>query len=129
MPTIARASHRYLDLLWHRDSGAALASLRKRGYRVLAASNGFDALRVGEGHGGPIDLLLTDVVMPKMNGKELATQLRSRRREVRVLYMSGYSDDVIEHHGVLQEGAGFLPKPFTLEALTQKVRAVLDAAN
>jgi two-component system cell cycle sensor histidine kinase/response regulator CckA len=101
--------------------------LRSYGYKVLAAQNGLEALRVSRAYEGPIHLLLTDVVMPLMNGKELAEELQAEREEMRVLYVSGYSDDVIEHHGVLEEGAIFLAKPFTLEALTLEVRAVLDA--
>ncbi len=105
----------------------AVRILSGQGYQVLAAANGLEALEIGYKHRGTIHLLLTDVVMPQMNGHELAEQLRSRWPEVRVLYISGYSDDVIAFHGVLQEGATILSKPFTPEALAQKVRAVLDA--
>jgi PAS domain S-box-containing protein len=107
--------------------GLAVNILKAHGYQVLAAGHGQDALRVSRGHGGPIHLLLVDVVMPDINGKELAERLRSERPELRVLYTSGYSDDVIAHHGILEEGIAFLAKPFTLEAVTQKVRDTLDA--
>lgn len=96
------------------------------GYRVLAAGDGAEALQVAAAQQGPIQLLLTDVVMPRMSGKELADQLRSGRPEMRVLYTSGYADNAIMHHGVLAEGAHFLSKPYEAEALARKVRAVLD---
>ena len=85
------------------------------GYKVLVARNGEDALVVSEQHKGPIHLLLTDVVMPEMGGPELAEHLRPYHREMRVLYMSGYTDDAIVHHGVLGSSAAFLQKPFTPE--------------
>jgi DNA-binding response OmpR family regulator len=101
--------------------------LEAHGYRVLAAESGPEAIRTSEGHDGPIHLLLTDVIMPDMDGKELATQLHDQRPETRVLYMSGHDDDLIAHHGVLEEGIAFLSKPFDVEALTLKVQAVLAA--
>jgi two-component system cell cycle sensor histidine kinase/response regulator CckA len=101
--------------------------LAGHGYRVLAAGNGLEALRVSEDYGGSIDLLLTDVILPKMNGRELTKRLQAQRPDVRVLYMSGYSDDLIAHHGVLDEGIVLLSKPFTMDTLLQKVRARLDA--
>jgi two-component system cell cycle sensor histidine kinase/response regulator CckA len=97
------------------------------GYQILAAENGLEALTASDEHSGSIHLLLTDVVMPQMNGRELAEQLCARRPGLKVLYMSGYSDDVIAYHGVLEKGANVLNKPFTLEELAQKVRTVLDA--
>jgi two-component system cell cycle sensor histidine kinase/response regulator CckA len=93
---------------------------------VLAAGGGAEALQISERHDGPIHLLLTDVVMPRIGGRELAGRLRTGRPEMRVLYASGYADDAIGRHGVLEEGVAFLHKPYTLESLTQKVRAVLD---
>jgi DNA-binding NtrC family response regulator len=105
----------------------AVSILKAHGYQVLSAGHGQDALRVSRGHDGPINLLLVDVVMPDINGKDLAERLRSERPELRVLYTSGYSDDVIAHHGILEEGIAFLAKPFTLEAVTQKVRDTLEA--
>ncbi|VVS92454.1 PAS domain S-box protein [Desulfoluna spongiiphila] len=100
--------------------------LTRLGYRVYDAESGEEALAVLEGHKGEVDLLLTDVVMPGMNGRELYTRVSERYSGIRVLYMSGYSDDVIAHHGVLEEGIHFIQKPFTIEGLTSKVREVLD---
>jgi signal transduction histidine kinase/ActR/RegA family two-component response regulator len=100
--------------------------LEGQGYRVLAAGNGREALRVCDGHDGQIDLLLTDVILPEMNGRELAEQLRMRQPAARVLYMSGYSDDLIADRGVLDEGLVVLSKPFTMDTLLEKVRAQLD---
>ena len=100
--------------------------LEQAGYRVLVAAGGAEALALAERHAGPIHLLLTDVVMPEMNGRELMRQLIARRPDVRVLYMSGYADEAIARHGVLDPGTAFMQKPFTPGALTRKVRAVLD---
>ena len=95
------------------------------GYHVLTASSGEEAMAVAGAHAGPIHLLLTDVVMPGMSGRQLARRLKPLRPETRVLYASGYTDDAIVQHGVLEPGAAFLQKPFTLAALSQKVREVL----
>lgn len=100
--------------------------LARQGYRVYSGASGEEALKILEGYGGKVDLLLTDVVMPGMNGRELYTRVSERYPGIRVLYMSGYSDDVIAHHGVLEEGIHFIQKPFTIEGLTGKVRDVLD---
>ncbi len=101
--------------------------LAEQGYRVLRASNGVEALGVAWMHAPEkIDLLLTDVVMPQMNGKDLADQLEAIHPETRVLYTSGYTDEVIGHHGVLDEGTRFLQKPFSQPTLAKKVRQVLD---
>jgi len=100
--------------------------LTRLGYRVYNAASGEEALDVLNGHEGKVDLLLTDVVMPGMNGRQLYTRVSERYTGIRVLYMSGYSDDVIAHHGVLEEGIHFIQKPFTIEGLTTKVREVLD---
>ncbi len=96
--------------------------LRSCGYRVLEARDGQEALRVSEQHGEPIHLLLTDVVMPYMNGRELAQALGARRPETRVLYMSGYADDA-----TLEHMSAFLAKPFTAESLARRARMALDA--
>ena len=102
--------------------------LHEQGYTVLEATDGDDALKIGREHGGPIHLLVTDVVMPQMGGRELADRLMAGRSETKVLYVSGYTDDAILHQGVSETGTAFLPKPFTAWALSQKVREVLDAA-
>jgi len=101
--------------------------LRSRGYTVLEARNGADALEFTQRYHGPIDLLVTDVVMPEMGGCELARRLRDARPRMKVLYMSGYAADSIVHRGVLEEGAAFLPKPMKADTVRRKVREVLDA--
>jgi signal transduction histidine kinase len=100
--------------------------LERAGYAVLAAAGGKEALILADDHRGPIHLLLTDVVMPEMSGRELMHHLAERRPEVKVLYVTGYSEDAVAQHGVLDPGTAFLPKPFTPEVLTRKVREVLD---
>lgn len=102
--------------------------LRDSGYHVLEAKHGQEAIKLERQHGGVIHLMLTDVVMPQMSGRELAEQLTPLRRDMKVLYMSGYTDDAIVHHGVLEEGTAFIGKPFTPSALARKVREMLDAA-
>jgi two-component system, cell cycle sensor histidine kinase and response regulator CckA len=99
--------------------------LETYGYQVLEARNGGSALLLCERYEKPIDLLLTDVVMPEMSGRELADRLASQHPEMKVLYMSGYIDDVIVHHGVLDEGTAFIQKPFAADVLARKVREVL----
>jgi PAS domain S-box-containing protein len=104
--------------------------LRDAGYTVLEAANGLDALHIAEeNHTTPIQLLITDVIMPHMGGKDLAEQLRTVRPDTKVLYMSGYTDDALTHHGVLESGVALLEKPFTPTRLAYKVREVLDAAT
>ena len=101
--------------------------LGELGYRVVAASNGVEALDVvAQRTGDDFDLLVTDVVMPQMGGKELADQLSVSRPNVKVLFTSGYTEDAIVHHGVLEPGIAFLQKPYTTAALARKVRSVLD---
>jgi len=103
----------------------AVAVLKAHGYRVLEAANGSEAIPIAERYPGTIHLMLTDVVMPGLNGKELADRLRPLRSDLRVLYMSGYADNVIAHEGVLDPGVEYIPKPFTPKSLAGKVRAVL----
>ncbi len=100
--------------------------LKRHGYVVLAAADGQSALDQALGREGPIDLLVTDVIMPEMSGRQLADRLRERQPELKVLFVSGYTDDAIVRHGILEPGIAFLQKPFTPEALARKVREVLD---
>jgi signal transduction histidine kinase len=100
--------------------------LRSRGYRVLAAQNGPEALQLAARHPGPIDLMVTDVVMPTLSGPELARCLAPIRPRTGVLYVSGYTDQAVVRHGVLAAGSPFLQKPFSATALVQKVREILD---
>ena len=109
-----------------RDLGVQI--LERLGYRVLQGANGTEALAVAQKYDDRIDLLVTDVVMPGMNGSDLATQLVLHHPEMKVLFTSGYTEDVISHHGVLAEGVSFIGKPYTLLALARKVREVLDKA-
>jgi len=95
-------------------------------YHVLEAGNGEEAIEIFKEKGDSIDMLITDVVMPGINGKELAKRLLKIRPELKILYVSGYTDNVIAHHGVLESGANFLQKPFTMNSLNQKVREILD---
>jgi len=99
--------------------------LESRGYTVLEARHPGEALLIGERHGHPIHLLVTDVVMPQMNGRELADRLTAACPQMRVLYISGYTDDAIVQHGVHESDRAFLPKPFTADELADKVREVL----
>jgi CheY-like chemotaxis protein len=101
--------------------------LETNGYSVLEAGNADEALRAVQAYEGTIDLLLSDVVMPGMSGPSLAVQLRAMRPSIAVLFMSGYAEEPVELRGIVEKGAGFLAKPFTLAALTRKVREVLDA--
>jgi CheY-like chemotaxis protein len=100
--------------------------LTKSGYYVLTASNTDELLQTIQEYDGSIDLLLTDVIMPGMNGPELYERLRDSYPSLKVIYMSGYTDDVIAHHGILEEGFDFIQKPFSINILTDKLRKVLD---
>ena len=108
--------------------GLARDVLVEGGYTVLVAATAEEAVRICEDHESPISLLLSDVVMPKVSGPQLAQRLVDLRPELHVLYMSGYTDEAIVHHGVLEPGTAFIEKPFTPEGLCGKVRDVLDAA-
>ena len=102
--------------------------LERQGYVVLEAPDGEAALRLAQQHRGPIHLLLTDVVLPRVSGRELAERLTQVRPDMKVLYASGYTDDSVVRHGILELGTAYLQKPFSPESLARKVRNVLDAA-
>ncbi len=104
----------------------AIRLLKRAGYRVLAAGSATDALLTAQQHEGPIELLLTDVVMPIMNGRDLAVRLTQLRPLIKVLFTSGYTQSVIAHHGVLDEGVQFVAKPYSFDTLSRRVREVLD---
>jgi two-component system, cell cycle sensor histidine kinase and response regulator CckA len=99
------------------------------GYSVLAADSLASVVKQCESHAGPIHVLLTDVVMPGVGGREIATQVKARRPDIKVLYMSGYTTNAVVHHGVLDPGTHFLQKPFTPAALAAKIREVLNHAG
>jgi signal transduction histidine kinase len=105
----------------------ATAALQALGYHVLVAVDGVAALALAVDHKGEIDLLVTDVVMPRMSGKDLAEQLRISRPSMKVLYVSGYTEETLLHHGTADPGTAFLAKPYTLSDLSHKVREVLSA--
>jgi two-component system cell cycle sensor histidine kinase/response regulator CckA len=102
--------------------------LKMQGYTVLAASTPGEALRLAEEHSSEIHLLMTDVVMPEMNGQDLAKNLLSLYPQIKQLFMSGYTSDIITRHGILNEGVHFIQKPFALKSLTARIREVLDKA-
>jgi CheY-like chemotaxis protein len=130
-PARARAGTETVLLL--EDEAEVRATVRAmlvgQGYRVLEAENGVEALEIAGREDGPIDLLVTDVVMPHQSGPELARRLVALRPQTRVLYISGYPDDALGEHGVLHPGVAFLAKPFTAAELARKVREVLDDAG
>jgi CheY-like chemotaxis protein len=110
------------------DSVRAVAreTLMRCGYVVIDAARGEEALLLASHYSGPIHLLITDVVMPQMNGRELAVQLRRDRPAMRVLYVSGYTENTVSHHGILDADVGFLGKPFRPADLAARVRRALD---
>jgi DNA-binding NtrC family response regulator len=96
------------------------------GYEVLQANDIDDAIRICNENPAPIDLLLTDVMMPEMNGVDLYTLLKARRPDMKALFMSGYAEDVVVRQGVIPEGTEFIQKPFNMEDLANRVRQVID---
>jgi DNA-binding response OmpR family regulator len=103
--------------------------LERQGYTVLPASTPGEAIRLAGEHAGQIHLLMTDVVMPGMNGRDLARNLLSLYPTLKHLFMSGYTADVVAHHGIVDEGVNFLQKPFSIGDLAAKVREVLDRGS
>jgi len=103
--------------------------LETNGYSVLQAGDGPSALELLRRHAGMLHLLVTDVVMPGMSGPDVAKAVASMRPGIQVLYISGYTDSAIGHHGVLEPGIAFLQKPFDADALHRKVRSLLDGAS
>ncbi len=128
-PTLPARGHE--TILVVEDEAAILEltrrMLERQGYTVLSASTPGHALHLAQEHGARIHLLLTDVVMPEMNGRELAKKLMALHPDMKRLFTSGYTANVIAHHGVLDEGVHFLPKPFSMADLTARVRATLDS--
>jgi CheY-like chemotaxis protein len=104
-------------------------TLEKQGYRVLVAASGVEAVRLAERHSGPIHLLVTDVVMPHMSGRETAERLKAMRPGMHVLYVSGYTETTIVRGGTLDTGETFLQKPFTPRALMRQIRDLLDRTD
>jgi CheY-like chemotaxis protein len=100
--------------------------LLSNGHTVLEAGDGPDAIRIAETHQGPIDLLISDVIMPQTSGRELSVEIKKRLPNLKVLFISGYTDDSVVRHGIIEGEVAFLQKPFTMKALASKVREVLD---
>jgi CheY-like chemotaxis protein len=103
-------------------------ALEQHGYTVMEAASGAEALKLAADFDGHIDLLVTDMVMPGMNGREVAEALLTSRPHTRVLYVSGYTDDTIVRHGILKPGVAFLQKPFTAATLAREVGTILQPA-
>jgi CheY-like chemotaxis protein len=106
--------------------GFTRRTLEEQGYTVLEAAAGAEALAIAASHAGPIALLVTDVVMPGLQGHQLAAQLTAARPKLRVLYISGFTENSVNHHGLPDHGLAFLAKPFSVDALGEAVRRVLD---
>jgi PAS domain S-box-containing protein len=132
-PVAAPPRGRGETVLLVEDSQAILASTRKNlerlGYTVLGANSPAEAISLGGRHAAQLRLLITDVVMPEQNGRELAAYFQSLHPQLKCLFMSGYPANVIAHHGVLDEGRHFIQKPFTTSELAHKVRAILDQSD
>lgn len=107
----------------------ALMILEELGYNVIEAANGKEALALAENEKGQIDLLMTDIVMPGMNGRELAEKILKAHPEIKVLYTSGYTENVIVSHGVIEDNINFIGKPYTLQSLGLKIREVLGPSG
>jgi CheY-like chemotaxis protein len=129
-PAIEKMPHGDETILLAEDEGGVRSLtrhvLQTCGYTVLAAAHGHEAIRLAEKHQGPVHLLVSDVVMPGMGGRLLAEQVMALKPGIKVLYLSGYTDDAVVRHGVLQAEMAFLQKPFTPSTLARKVRNVLD---
>jgi two-component system cell cycle sensor histidine kinase/response regulator CckA len=125
----AQASDAHETILVVEDEKAVrdltMRMLQRLGYKLLAASSGAEAIEISRAHTGPIHLLLTDVVMPNMSGRQLADALEPSRPDMKVLYLSGYTENTVIHHGVLDANVEFLPKPFSREILAKKLREIL----
>jgi CheY-like chemotaxis protein len=115
------------------DEAAVRAStnefLVSRGYTVVTAENGVDALRVSREYSGPIHLMITDVVMPKMSGPQVAIQLAAERPDMKTLFVSGYAENTVLRHGNIDVTERFLSKPFSLSTLANKIRDVLETSE
>ena len=112
----------------HAVRAVAHRSLVRFGYDVLSASRGDEALRIAEEHGGEIDLLLTDIMMPGMNGVEVAARIAESYPGIRIFFMSGYADQDLVRQGLLEPGTHFLQKPFTPQELAERIRNILDGS-
>ncbi|MEA2061908.1 MAG: response regulator [Thermodesulfobacteriota bacterium] len=100
--------------------------IEKKGYTVLTAATPGEAMEKAKSHSGAIDLLMTDVVMPEMNGRDLSKQITDLYPDIRLLFMSGYTANVIAHQGILDKGTAFIQKPFSMADLAEKLRKVLN---
>ena len=105
-----------------------MRTLRRQGFTVLGARHAAEALQLADHHQSRIDLLLTDIVMPGLSGRELAERLTEARPDLKVLYTSGYTDDVVGVHDIGVNGPGFMPKPYSPDSLARRVRAILAGA-
>jgi CheY-like chemotaxis protein len=129
MPAHRNGGSETILLVEDEESVRTVASriLRRAGYNVREAANGAEALKICEEDGEDVDLIVTDLVMPEMGGAELALRLRRRRPDARILFTSGYTQDAVVRQKFLEQGAAFIEKPFTPDALARKTREVLDA--